>query len=318
MAEQQHPKVPDHTVVSAIAVGGQGSVFLARHDRLGRLVAPKVVGTSAVVDEHFRERFEREATTAGGRNHPNIVPVHEFGLTQDGRPFLTMPYFPDGSLKELLEKRGPLPVGEALALTKQIAEALREAHCRNVVHSSTGAILGTPGCLSPEQAQGNAIDQRADIYALGVVLYRMVTGRLPIAADRVVGCIGAVLMKPPEPLPVELSGLQPFMTLLLAKDPAQRLGGCSDVISVIDAMVRNWIRYRSVDRLSEGIVMAASGRDAPTLHLDAHPPASPVEPAPLALPVAERTPPEPRSYSGTSLTLTPSEPEPEPEPEPPP
>ena len=92
MADERSVKIPEHTILSRLGRGGMATVYLARHDRLGRLVAVKVIDDRFDSDPHFQQRFEREARTAAGLTHPNIVPVHEYGLTADGRPFLTMAF----------------------------------------------------------------------------------------------------------------------------------------------------------------------------------------------------------------------------------
>ena len=117
-------------------------------------MAVKVIHDRFNADPLFRQRFEREARTAAGLTHPNIVPVHEYGFTQRGRPFLTMAFLDGGSLRERLQKRGPLNVDDALAITRQIAAALVVAHSRNIVHRD----------LKPNNAlfQGRRIDHRGE------------------------------------------------------------------------------------------------------------------------------------------------------------
>lgn len=294
-------RIPDHKVIGVLGQGGMARVFLARDEAFDRLVAVKVIDSRVSGDVQFQRRFEREAKTAGGLSHPNIVPVHRYGTTEDGRPYLTMAYLDGGSLRDRMRKRGAMSVDEALGITRQIASALLAAHSRSVVHrdlkpdnvlfqgetayltdfgiaklldaatelTGTGLNPGTVRYFSPEQALEQAVDARTDIYALGILLYEMLTGRQPIEGDTIVQMLMRIANMPPQRLPEDLRGLQPFMDILLAKDPADRLGSCQEVVSIIDAMLRNWTRYADVDRLTDGVVMQASGRALPAADLDA-------------------------------------------------
>ena len=325
MAEERNVKIPEHTILSRLGRGGMASVYLARHDRLGRLVAVKVIDDRFDADEHFRQRFEREARTAAGLTHPNIVPVHEYGFTDDGRPFLTMAFLEGGSLRDRLQKRGPMAVDDALAVTRQVAAALLVAHSRNIVHrdlkpdnvlfqgdtalltdfgiakvldastalTGMGTNPGTVKYFSPEQAREEQIDQRSDIYTLGVVLYEMLTGHIPIEGETVMQLIMGIAQRAPDPLPPPLKGLQPFLDVMLAKDPNDRIGSCADVISIIQAMERNWLRFGEVDRLTDGVAMTTSAGRA------AAPP--PVE---RAVPAAPSSASAPTASPGVTLGST--------------
>ena len=193
-----------------------------------------------------------------------------------------------------------MSVDESLSIIRQVASALYAAHLRSIVHrdlkpdnvmfqgetayltdfgiakllnavtelTGTGLNPGTVRYFSPEQAQERAVDARSDIYALGILLFEMLTGRSPIEANTMVQMIMRIVYTPPQPLPEPLRGLQPFMDILLAKDPADRLGSCQDVVLIIDAMMRNWTRYGDADRLSDGVVMQPSGAASPSVDLD--------------------------------------------------
>jgi hypothetical protein len=300
MAADAYPKIPGYSIMSLLGRGGMAQVYLAREEHLRRLVALKVIADRYDANDDFRRRFEREARTAAGLTHPNIVPVYAYGFTEGGSPYLSMAFLDGGSLRERLRKHGPLRVDEALPIARQIASALGAAHTRNVVHrdlkpdnvmfqgentlltdfgiakvldattglTGTGVNPGTVSYFSPEQAEGKAVDQRSDIYTLGVVLYEMLTGRLPIQAETYAAFVFRILSRPPEPLPPQLAGLQPFMDVLLGKDPADRLNSCAEVIAIIDAMVANWMRHGSVERLTDGVEMRPSGRRAAERDLD--------------------------------------------------
>ena len=290
--------VPEHTLLSRLGRGGMAAVYLAREERLGRLVAIKVIDERFERDERFRRRFEREARTAASLTHPNIVPVYQYGFTTDLRPYLTMAFLEDGSLRDRLFKFGALPVLEALSITRQIAGALHAAHARNIIHrdlkpdnvlfqqdmalltdfgiakvlnagtalTAAGANPGTVRYFSPEQARERPIDHRSDIYSLGVMLYEMLTGQVPIEGDTVVHLMMHIAQYPPKPLPAALHGLQPLMDLLIAKHPADRLRSCADVISIIQAMERNWTRFGQLDRLAHGVSLRPTETALPERH----------------------------------------------------
>ena len=319
MSSEQDIAVPDHTILSRLGKGGMATVYLAREERLGRLVALKVIDERFDGDEHFRKRFEREARTAAGLTHANIVPIYQYGFTDAGRPFLSMAYLEGGSLRDRLRQRGSLPLDEALAITRQVAQGLQAAHARSIVHrdlkpdnvmfqgdtamltdfgiakvldaatelTSTGVNPGTVKYFSPEQAFERPVDQRSDIYTLGVVLYEMLTGHMPIEADSVVTFMMRIAHQPPDPLPAALRGVQPFMDVLLVKEPERRLQSCAEVVTVIQAMERNWARFGSVDRLTDGIALgaatAASPSEAPTAASDGE---TLLMPTPVASPVS--------------------------------
>ena len=283
-------EVPEHTLLSRLGRGGMASVYLAQDETLGRLVAVKVIDERFEFDENFQQRFEREARIAAALAHPNIVPIYRFGSTADKRPYLSMAYLDGGNLRQRLQRRGALPVEEALAITRQIAGALHVAHGRNIVHrdlkpdnvlfqgdtafltdfgiaklldantnlTGTGTNPGTVRYFSPEQAQEQTVDKRSDIYTLGVVLYEMLTGTTPIGGDTLVQIIVRIAQTAPAPLPDRLKGLQPLMDVLLAKDPNERLATCADVVAIVAAMERNWVRYASLDRLTDGVVITST------------------------------------------------------------
>src|SRR3712207_5897838 len=190
-------------------------VYLARDGVLGRHVALKVLREHYADDEEFVERFRREAINAASLNHPSVVQIYDQGRTEDGTYFMAMEYVPGGTLKERINKGAPLDPHEAAGIASQVAEALAEAHQRGIVHrdikpqnvllTATGEakvadfgiaravsartmteanlVLGTAAYMSPEQVGGERVGLQSDLYSLGVVLYEMLTGRLPHRDD---------------------------------------------------------------------------------------------------------------------------------------
>ena len=186
--------------------GGMADVYLAEDEELGRRVAIKILNDRYAHDEQFVERFRREAKNAAGLSHPNIVSIYDRGEAE-GTYYIAMEYLDGRSLKELVVARGPLPIPDAIAATRQVLGALRFAHRKGVVHrdikphnvmadadgrlkvtdfgiaragvsqmTEAGSIIGTAQYLSPEQARGTPVDQRSDLYSVGIVLYEMLTG----------------------------------------------------------------------------------------------------------------------------------------------
>jgi serine/threonine protein kinase len=248
-------------LIEKLGEGGMAVVYKAYDTRLERDVALKIIRTdlfgSAVI-ERILKRFEREAKTMAKLSHANIVKVHDYG-EHDGSPYLVMELLSGGTLKQLLGK--PIPCTEAAMLLQPIARALEYAHAQKVLHrdvkpgnilithsgepvltdfgiakllegepghtlTGTGVGVGTPEYMAPEQGIGNEVDERADIYALGVVFYEMVTGRKPYIADTPM----AVLLKQvndPLPRPGEIvkdlpEEAEKVVFKALAKDPEGR------------------------------------------------------------------------------------------------
>ncbi len=242
--------------------GGMGEVYSARHLRLAnRLAAVKLLPASLAAEPDFIRRFEHEANSAASLDHPGILPVWDYG-EQDGQPYIAMPLVTGGSLKELLERRGPLAPSEAEAFLVPIAEALDYAHSRGILHrdvkpanillrddgrpqladfgiakaieagqspglTATGAGIGTAEYMAPEQIEGRAGPQ-SDLYSLGIALYQMLSGRLPYEGTTPYAIALAQLGTPLPPIRQFRPDLSPAVEAVLnralAKDPGHRYG----------------------------------------------------------------------------------------------
>lgn len=245
-------------------------VVLAHDPVLDREVAIKVLREHYAEDPQFVERFRREAQSAAALAHPNIVSIYDLGRSSDGAYYIAMEHVPGGTLKQRLEREGRLSVAEAAALGGQIADALDAAHRYGVVHrdikpqnvlltgkgearvadfgiaraasvvagSGTSLVLGTASYMSPEQAAGETLGPRSDLYSLGVVLYELLTGRLPFEAETPVALAFKQVYEEPVPLaevePSVSEGMNALVMKLLAKNPADRYESASEVFEELE------------------------------------------------------------------------------------
>lgn len=269
-------ELPGYVLLREIGRGGVSTVYLARHELLGREVAIKVISPILAVEEGFNKRFIREGQTVAQLKHPGIVTVYDVSVA-DQRPFIAMEYLPGGSLKDHI--KSPLPPEEAVAFLRTIADSLGYAHSRGVFHrdvkpenilfrdngeavltdfgiakseshdtalTSIGVVVGTPRYISPEQAQGDGGDARSDIYALGVIFHEMLTGRPPYDVQGSMSLLYAHINDPIPRLPEEFAGYQSLLDDLLAKDPEQRISDCAVLLSRLEEpnqpVRRRWIR----------------------------------------------------------------------------
>src|SRR5664279_2665449 len=208
--------------------GGMAEVFRATDTKLARTVAVKVILATHAVEGHFLERFLREARMVASLEHPNILPVYDFG-EESGVPFLVMPYLPGGSLRDRL-KAGPVPLAVASSWIVQLSDALDAAHAAGVLHrdvkpanvllgkddrlfladfgiakllesqtglTATGVVVGTPIYMAPEQAQGHPASPATDRYALAVVAFEILAGRPPFEGDSVLSLMHQHVATPP-------------------------------------------------------------------------------------------------------------------------
>jgi len=244
-------------VREVLGAGGMGVVYRAHDKQLGRAVALKFLLPHYNLDPSAKARFQREAHAAAALDHPSLCVVHEVGTTERGWLFLAMSLYEGETLRARLKRDGCLPVSESLEIARQVAEGLQAAHAAGVVHrdlkpgnimllpdgtvrildfglakardqsiSETGAHFGTVSYMSPEQVQGDKVDGRADLWALGVLMYEMLTGRKPFNGDEEVAVALAILHDEPPPPSTyrsEISAaLESLVLRLLRKDPDKR------------------------------------------------------------------------------------------------
>jgi serine/threonine protein kinase/Tol biopolymer transport system component len=246
-----------YRVLEYIGGGGMGVVYKAEDLRLARSVALKFLPPELTRDAEAKAHFLQEARAASGLDHPNICTIHEVGETDDGRLYLAMPSYDGETLRRRIE-RGPLAIEEAIDIAEQIARGLAKAHRGGIVHrdikpanlivtddgvvkildfglaklagsaaiSAAGSSLGTPAYMSPEQARGEDVDHRTDLWSFGVVLYEMVAGRRPFRGDHDQAVLYGILNEAPKPLsevrPEAPPELGRIIDGLLSKDPADR------------------------------------------------------------------------------------------------
>jgi eukaryotic-like serine/threonine-protein kinase len=256
-----------YRVLNRIGSGGMADVYCAEDLQLGRRVALKLLYRRFAEDPEFVERFRREASSAAGLQHPNVVAVYDRGEFDDTY-YIAMEFLEGRSLKQIVRQEGALEPARAIDIVVQILKATRFAHRRGIVHrdikphnvivdddgrakvtdfgiaragasdmTETGSIMGTAQYISPEQAQGHPVDARADLYSIGVVLYELLTGRVPFDAESAVTiALKQVSEEPPRPseLNPDISPqLEDVVIRALQKDPAYRFADADEFIHAL-------------------------------------------------------------------------------------
>jgi len=309
-------------ITKKLGEGGMGQVYLAEHVKMGRRCAIKIMTPGSMSDPDAISRFNREAANASRINHANVCAIYDFGETPDGLIYLAMEFIEGKSLTDLLEEAGTLPLPRAAVMIQQSADALQAAHDFGIVHrdlkpdnimvvtargkdtvkvvdfgiakavggsegeqkvTKTGFVVGTPEYMSPEQLSGDPVDGRSDIYSLGLVFYRMLTGATPFPADSQQETMIKRLTDDPVPLaeakpdvrfPPEL---QRVLDRVLARMPSDRYASAAEFGRDV----------KTVAQASTGLVDVEAGTQVVKADdLKKMVPATRVDPA-----VARRTPP---------------------------
>lgn len=289
-----------YQVIRSLGVGGMGEVWLAYDPQLDRRVAIKRIRSDASPDEERRARFQREARVAAALNHPAIVQVHHL-LTADDADHIVMEYVAGTSLRQHLEARGPLPLAEGLAIARTVAAGLACAHRHGVVHrdlktenvlltpdgeakitdfgiarrlyadaagardtslTRAGTLLGTYRTMSPEHICGDPVNERSDLFSLGVLLYEIFTGKSPFLAATNQETMQRVLRHRPPPVHELAAGLPPelaeLIDHLLEKNPLLRPRDAEEVVERLDALAGSSIAARGTT-LDGGVSPPATG-----------------------------------------------------------
>ena len=257
-------------VAESIGAGGMGVVYRAVDTNLGRPVALKLLLPAYNLDKSARARFLHEGRSAAALDHQNLCAVYEVGISEDGWMFLAMPLYAGETLRDRLEREGALSAPATVTIGRQIAAGLQAAHAAGIVHrdlkpgnvmllpddsvrildfglakvrdqsvTDSGAILGTTSYMAPEQIRGDPVDARADLWALGVVLYQMLTGRKPFTGEKEVAIAHAVLQDDVPALPKNVDApvrLKNLILRLLEKDPEKRPQSAAEVVQILDAV----------------------------------------------------------------------------------
>src|SRR4051812_3878724 len=303
-----------YTIERKLGAGGMANVYLAEDGELGRRVAIKILNDRHSHDDQFVERFRREAKNAAGLSHPNIVSIYDRGEF-DGSYYIAMEYLEGRTLKELIVRNGPTPVPIAIDYARQVLSAIAFAHRNGVVHrdikphnivvgrdgrlkvtdfgiarsgasqmTEAGSIIGTAQYLSPEQAKGAHVDQRSDLYSVGIVLYEMLTGEVPFTGDTPVEIAMKPLSTVPSP-PSDLNDKVPhdldaIVLRALSKEPEQRYQSSEEMDADL-ARVARGLAVSDETEAAATMVLAGAGIAAATTVM------RPVRPVPAARVVDE-------------------------------
>ena len=259
-----------YTITAELGHGGMGVVYTAQDPRLDRQVAIKVLPPDLTRDETAKQRFLQEAKAASALDHPNICTIHEINETEDGQLYLVMAYYDGETLKERIE-RGPLALDEAADIATQVGRGLAEAHGAGIVHrdikpanlliakggvvkildfglaklagaegvTQTGTTVGTVAYMSPEQARGQEVDQRTDIWSLGVVLYEMLTGQQPFRGENLLAISNAILASQPVSLTRLRAGTSPALARVVTRSLANSRDGRYQSVADLLGELRN-------------------------------------------------------------------------------
>jgi beta-lactam-binding protein with PASTA domain len=287
-----------YRIMRKLGAGGMANVYLAEDQELGRRVAIKILNDRHAGDDQFIERFRREAKNAAGLSHPNIVSIYDRGEAE-GTYYIAMEYLDGRTLKELIVGRGPAPIKTTIEYARQVLAAIGHAHRNGIVHrdikphnvvvdpdgrlkvtdfgiarsgasqmTEVGSIIGTAQYLSPEQAKGAPVDQRSDLYSVGIVLYEMLTGKVPFSGDTPLEIAMkhlSAIPEPPSKLRPEIpDDLDLIVLRALAKDPEERYQSAEEMASDLSRVARGLgVSDETADAATA--VLSGSGATAETI-----------------------------------------------------
>jgi serine/threonine protein kinase len=278
-----------YRIINQVGRGGMATVYKAYQPSVDRYVAIKVLPSQLAESKEFATRFQQEARIIARLEHPHILPVFDYGES-DGVSYFVMRYMDAGTLKEKMIEGRPLPLHDIDRLFTQLAEALSYAHSRGIIHrdlkpanvlidshgnvfltdfgiakllesasprlTQTDAIMGTPAYISPEQAQGHPVDQRSDIYSLGIILYEMVTGSVPFTAETPLAVLFKHISDPLPPPSLVKPDIPPVIEQVLlkalAKDPRDRFATAAEFVAAWERALRD---RESIQRPPEGLTV---------------------------------------------------------------
>ncbi|MGF6327947.1 serine/threonine-protein kinase PpkA [Pseudomonas sp. BS3782 TE3695] len=321
-----HILIPGYDIDGEIGEGAMANVYLATQRSLERKVALKVMAASLAADPSFCERFLREGKTLARLSHPHTVTIHDIGHVGE-LYYMAMEFLPNGTLKERIA--AGLTPEQGLIYIRQIASALGYAHGLGLVHrdvkpanilfradgtavlsdfgiaksmddrtqfTQAGFAVGTPSYMSPEQARGQDIDGRADLYALGVVLYEILVGKLPYTGNDALSTALAHLTEPLPELPVHHGRYQEVLRKLLAKDPADRFPDAAALLQALENLPRESVEATTIRPLPIPVSPIAVSNDLAGLTpVSIDIPTGPAQPQPRPTPVPPTMKPAPSS-----------------------
>jgi serine/threonine protein kinase len=296
MTDSVPEKLGKYKIITEVGQGDFAAVYKAVDTTLDRTVALKVLAPHLLWDYAFVQRFQREARVAANLDHPNILTIYEVGQIE-GVYFIAMQFLEGRTLSQILEAEGPLPVSRVRAIIEQVASALDYAHARGFVHrdikpsnvivaedgratltdfglvkagegtklSTTGVVFGTPEYISPEQAQGEKVDGRSDIYSLGIMLFEMLSGQVPFEADTPLE-VPIKHLTAPLPLPREVNPdisepVEQVILKAMAKAPEDRYQRVSEMAEALKRAMEGEVK----ERVEEPLEIVEEEEEGPDL-----------------------------------------------------
>ena len=260
------PIIPGYSLKKPLGKGGMAVVYLATQEATGRTVALKIMAKHLEADPSFGERFLREARICAELSHPNVIAIYDIGQHESYR-YMAMECLPGGALKAKMTQG--LKIGDSIDIVKGIASGLDYAHSKGFIHrdikpenilfradgspvisdfgiarntdsktqmTKTGTVIGSPHYMSPEQAEAAQLDSRSDLYSLGIILYELLTGRVPFKGESAISIGIKHITTPPPPLPANVSVFQDFIDRALAKEREDRYQTGAELLAALESV----------------------------------------------------------------------------------